>query len=140
VAEANHDSAAQLASLARGTASIDDMTLVDPQGREHPFREVMDGVLKPIPVGARGRQHGTRQFDQPHKLRIVGEGDVTVLGFDWQVDMVADVQRISTGLGIGGLVAELVLRTLDDEIHQLFSNRDIARFGFGPDGTVRPLP
>jgi hypothetical protein len=46
-----------------------------------------------------------------------------ITGFGWRQRWEVATEQYSVGLGIGGLTAELVLRTLDGQIHRIFTNR-----------------
>jgi hypothetical protein len=69
-------------------------------------------------------------------LELPDEPPVRVVALQWHGVLHRDTTTVESGVGIGGLVAELALASASGEVLGILSNRAIEHFKFGPDGTV----
>ena len=122
----------------RGRASIDDVELVYRDGRSETARTTIEQNVQPPPIGQAGVASGECAFEEPVLVRIAGWPDLHITGFTLSQPWAIAPHEFSVGLGIGGLTAELVLRTLDGEIHRIFTNRDLVAWTIDGKGRVVP--
>ncbi len=113
------------------------MTLSLADGSTVGFREVWEPIEKRIPLGSDGAVKGEHDFAGRAQLSLPGYGELPVTGFAWEVQMnTFRAFDFQVGLGIGGLVAELALLSLDGEIQRVFTNHQLAEFDFASDGSL----
>lgn len=117
-----------------GRRWLDDVQVGSEHGPTSPFRDLlepkMDAEYKNVPPGEPGEIGGTHEFGEPTWLHLPDEKPICVTEFKWAQRISVAAQEFSVGLGIGGLAAELVLRTLDGSIHRIFTNRQIQSWTF----------
>jgi hypothetical protein len=117
---------------------VDAIELLDAAGARRPFENDLMRALGSVPLGFEGEWHTEFHFDEPTWVALGEQAPVRLLGFAtrqrWAV--VADERAI--GHGVAGLMAELVLRTLDGSIHRMFTNRELQNWTFDADGRVIP--
>lgn len=123
-----------------GDRPIEDIWLTDSSGTRFPFKSVFDPLVEAesskIAPGEAGEMEGSYDFDGEVFLLLPDEDPIRMTGFEWSQRVSVGSHRFSAGDGIGGLAAELVLRTVDGEIHRMFTNKQIAELGFDKAGQV----
>jgi hypothetical protein len=72
----------------------------------------------------------TNTFDEPTWLHAPGISPLRVTGWKWEAKITTETIEVVVGDGVGGLVAELALRTIDDSIRKIFTNKQIAAWTF----------
>jgi hypothetical protein len=117
-----------------GGRLIDDVLLVDEHEHLTPFRGLLqpqlDAEQKKLVAGEPGTLSGSHSFVELTWLHLPNEQPIRVVGYEWTQEMVSGQHDFSIGYGVGGLAAELVLRTLDGNVHRIFSNRQIQSWTF----------
>lgn len=117
-----------------GRRWLDDVQVGSEHGPPSPFRELIEPQIeaeyKIVRPGESGEVAGTHEFEQPTWLYLPDEQPIRVTGYKWTQRIAVATHEFSVGLGIGGLAAELVLRTLDGSIHRIFTNRQIQSWTF----------
>ncbi len=132
------DAEAVAASPKQGSAHVDDVQLAYPDGRTETARELLNQHVNVPPAGEIGYASGEVTFDEPVLVRFEGWPDLRITGFTWSRPWTTAQHSFSIGDGIGGLAAELVLRTLDGEIHRMFTNRQLVTWILDESGRVVP--
>jgi len=121
-----------------GSTDVDAMTLTLPDGSVTGFRDLWEPIEGAIPLGSGGLVEGEHKFGGKAQLCLPGYGEMPVTGFLWKVEMhTFRAFDVEVGLGIGGLVAELALHSLDGEIRRIFTNHQMAEFDFDGTGRLR---
>ena len=69
-------------------------------------------------------------LDEPTWLHTPGIQAVRVKAWKWDAGVASNTTRITVGDGVGGLVAELALKTLDGSIRLMFTNNQIEAWTF----------
>jgi hypothetical protein len=72
----------------------------------------------------------TNTFEEHTWLHAPGLSPLRVTGWKWEVKITTETFDVVVADGVGGLVAELALRTVDDSIRQIFTNKQIASWSF----------
>lgn len=121
----------------QGLARTDTLTLIDQNGERRPAKPEIEAAIVP-PLGFQGTFEVTHTFDEPTWLQAGDTTPIKMIRFQSQQDWGQMEQEVVVGDGIAGLAAELVLKSLDGSIHQMFSNRDIQQWTFDSDGEVVP--
>lgn len=106
----------------------DETLLVGPDGQETPISHLIDSAYGKCKPGEEGEYVHFEAYDPPRKLVIDNVSKAQVRSAKCTVQVGVATERIETGEGIGGVVAELVLRTLDGEVHRMFTNRQICEW------------
>jgi hypothetical protein len=68
--------------------------------------------------------------DEPTWLIAPGVPPLRVEAWKWEVKVASDTIQVVVGDGVGGLVAELALRTIDGSIRRMFTNRQLEAWTF----------
>jgi hypothetical protein len=102
------------------------MYLVDEAGHRRPAQDEIEKAIAP-PLDFDGEYNVTFEFPQATWLQVADEPAIKFLAFRSRQDWGHIKQEVAVGIGVEGLTAELVLRTLDGLIHRMFSNRDLQR-------------
>lgn len=117
-----------------GRRQTDDVWLGDERDRKSPFRDLIEPQLAAqhatLPPGEAGELSGAHDFERPTWLHLPGEAPIRVTGYEWTQTVSSATHEFSVGDGVGGLAAELMLRTLDGSIHRIFTNRQIQSWTF----------
>lgn len=124
--------------VAQGAVPVDAIELINAAGVRRPFEPELTRVLGSVPLGFQGEWRADHQWSEPTWVTIGGQDPVRLLGFSTRQSWGVLRHQSSIGHGIGGLSAELVLRTLDGSVHRIFSNRDLQKWTFDSDGHVVP--
>lgn len=73
----------------------------------------------------------TNTFDEPTRLHAPGiSPPLRITGWTWEAKITTETIEVVIADGVGGLVAELALRTIDGSIQQIFTNKQIAAWTF----------
>lgn len=121
-----------------GATEVDELSVAFPDGSVVGFREIWEPIEGNIPLGSNGVVAGEHSFDDKAQLNLPGYGALLVTGFAWEVEMSTfRAFDIEVGLGIGGLVAELALLSIDGQIHRIFTNHQLAEFDFSARGDLK---
>jgi hypothetical protein len=120
---------------ALGLTDINAIELGYANGRREPFKSILDQQLKEesqsVPPGGEGIVGRTIQVAEPMWLCAPGLPPLRVVAWKWEAEWhTSDPHEIVMGEGIAGLAAELVLKTVDGSLHQVFTNRDIQQWTF----------
>jgi hypothetical protein len=126
-----------VASAPQGVARTDELYLVDEAGRRRPAKPEIEAAIAP-PLDFDGEYEANFHFPEPTWLQMGGAPPVKVLAFRSLQSWGHAKQEVVVGVGVEGLTAELVLRSLDGSIHRMFSNRDLQRWTFDAQGAVVP--
>ena len=78
----------------------------------------------------RGHDRPSQRFDEPTWLIAPGVPPLRVEAWKWELKVASDTIQVVVGDGIGGLVAELALRTIDGSIRRMFTNRQLEAWIF----------
>jgi len=117
-----------------GRRQMDDVWLGDTQRPTSRFRDLIEPQLAAqnakLAPGEAGELSGGHEFDRPTWLHLPGEAPIRVTGYEWTQTVSSATHEFSVGDGVGGLAAELMLRTLDGSIHRIFTNRQIQSWTF----------
>ena len=103
--------------------NVDDVRVVLSDGSQLTVKDLERSYVQAPAPGEAGIATGSADFADGAHLTIKGYPDLPVMGFDWSQQFSAGVHRFTIGDGVGGLTSDLVLRTLDGDIHRIFSNR-----------------
>ncbi len=122
----------------RGQAHADDVRLVYPDGRTATARQLLNEHVNRPPADGTGLADGRVDFDEPVLVALEGWPDLHIRGFTWSRPWETSEHTFSVGLGVGGLAAELVLRTLDGEIHRIFTNNQFVAWTLDDSGRIVP--
>jgi Restriction endonuclease len=126
-----------VAAAPRGVARTDAMYLVDDAGRRRPAQPEIEDAIAP-PLDFDGEYETTFEFPEPTWLQVGNSSPVKVLAFTSRQTWGHAEEKVVVGVGVEGLNAELVLRSLDGSIHRMFSNHDLQRWTFDAKGKVVP--
>jgi hypothetical protein len=130
---------AVISAVPQGSAMTESLWLLDAQGTRRPAKPEIEPILSP-PLDFEGEHSGTHRFSEPTWLQIDVAPPLKVSGFSFRQPWGHANLEVVRGEGIAGLTAELALRTLDDSIRRIFSNRDLQQWTFDEDGKVVPRP
>lgn len=124
-----------------GTRSVDDILVRVESRPRRTFREFLEPQLQsPQSESSESGERVTRgklEFAERTWLELPGESPILVTGFSWSQKWIETKDQFSVGDGVGGLAAELVLRSIDGSIHRLFTNKQIQAWTF-QEGLVVP--
>lgn len=126
-----------VAAAPRGVVRTDEMYLVNEAGGRRPAKPEIESAIAPT-LGFDGEHEATFSFPEPTWLQLGKAPPVKVLAFTSLQSWGHAKQEVVVGVGVEGLTAELVLRSLDGSIHRMFSNRDLQRWTFDAEGAVVP--
>ena len=119
---------------ARGLVETQALELSDANGRRRPFFPILDEQLKEdyaaVPLGGEATIGRTATFVEPTWLHAPGLPPLRVNAWRWAVSVASTTTVHVVADGVGGLAAELVLRSTDGSIHKMFTNRDIQSWTF----------
>jgi hypothetical protein len=117
-----------------GLRLFDDLAIGADGEEPTPLRDVLEPEIQreaaSVRPGEAGEVEGGKDFSEARWLRLPGEDPIKVTGYRWKQEIHAGTHNFSVGVGVGGLTAELLLRSLDGSIHRLFTNRQIASLTF----------
>jgi len=126
----------------QGLAETRDLKLRADDGTETPFFPLLDDQLHEdygtVPLGGEGTIGRVNRFTGPTWLVIAGRSPLRVNAWKWSVK-VASSSENTVMEGIGGLTAELALRTADGGIRRMFTTKDIQSWAFDGNRVV-PRP
>lgn len=126
-----------IAAAPRGMARTDTIYLVDKIGNRRPAKPEIEAAIVP-PLDFDGEYETTFRFSEPTWLQVGNDSPVKVLAFTSRQSWGHAEKKVVVGVGVEGLTAELVLRSLDGSIHRMFSNHDLQRWTFDAEGRVVP--
>ncbi len=117
-----------------GIVETRELELADAEGRRCPFFPLVDAQLAEdygsVPLGGEATIGRTNVFEEPTWLIAPDVAPLRMGGWRWEAKVASDTITVVVEDGVGGLVAELALRTLDGSVRRIFSNRDIQRWTF----------
>jgi hypothetical protein len=117
-----------------GRQWLDDIQISEDGGDPYPLRDLIEPQINAeyanLTPGEPGKLAGAMNFDKPTWLHVPNARPIKVSGYNWTQDVVVANHSFSVGIGVGGLAAELVIRTLDGSIHRIFTNRQIQSWAF----------
>lgn len=120
--------------VSRGTVGTDTIELADERGNRRAFLPILEEQLHEdygaVPLGGEATIGRLNRFEEPTWLIIGAERPRRVSAWQWTVDVTSHTEEIVTGEGVGGLAAELVLRTVDGSMHRMFTNHQIEDWTF----------
>jgi hypothetical protein len=123
-----------LGDLARGLMDTGALELGDGRGQRRSFFPLIDKQLKEdydtVPLGGADNIGRTNEFTEPTWLHAPGLPALRVSAWKWEVEVASSTEENVIGDGIGGLAAELVIRTVDDKVHEMVTNRQIQSWTF----------
>lgn len=93
-----------------------------------------------VPLGGEGTIGRLNTFEDSTWLHAPGLPPLRVEAWRWEVEVAIGTREIVIGDGVGGLAAELVLKTVDGSIHRMFSNDQIASWTFDGKNVVPRAP
>jgi hypothetical protein len=117
-----------------GLAETDSMQLADAEGNLTPFVALLDEQLKAeygaVPPGGEATIGRLNPLSEPTWLHAPDMEPLRVTAWKWSAQVSSSETEMAVGEGLGGLAAELVLRTVDGTVRQMFSNRQISSWSF----------
>jgi hypothetical protein len=119
-----------------GTRTVEtrQLRLADSDGTEREFFPIfvaqLDEDYGKVPLGGDATIGRVNSFDEPTWLIAPGRPPLRVEAWKWEVRVASDTTQVVVGEGVGGLVAELALRTVDGSIRRMFSNRQLEAWTF----------
>jgi hypothetical protein len=117
-----------------GLVQTRELELADADGRRRQFFALLDAQLAEdygsVPFGEEATIGRINVFEEPTWLIAPAVEPLRVGGWRWEAKVASDTITVVVEDGVGGLVAELALRTLDGSVRRIFSNRDIQRWTF----------
>lgn len=121
-------------SHAGGLTETRELELSGEDGERRPFFPLLDAQLHEdygtIPLGGEGEIGRTNAFDEATWLHAPGLPALRVEAWKWQVAVSSATEEVVVGDGAAGLVAELVLKTVDGSIHQMVTNHQVQSWVF----------
>jgi hypothetical protein len=119
------------------------LKLADASGVEREFlpgfAEQLHEDYGAVPLGGEATIGRTNVFNEPTWLHVPGLEPLRVEAWRWHANVASSTTSHVIGDGVGGLAAELVLRSVDGSIHRILSDRQIQSWTF--DGRrVMPRP
>jgi hypothetical protein len=129
--------------ISRRLVETAELMLVDVNDHATPFEPMLDEQLKAeyakVPLGGAAKLGRANQLTEPTWLHAPGISPLLVDGWTWEADVVTTSFEHVIGDGVGGLSAELVLRSLDGSLHTMVTNRQILSWTFDGNAVV-PRP
>lgn len=117
-----------------GLTETAQLKLADADGNERDFLPIFEAQLSEdygtVPLGGETTIGRVNVLDEPTWLIAPGVPPLRVDAWKWEVKVASDTIQVVVGDGIGGLVAELALRSADGSIRRLFSNRQLEAWTF----------
>jgi hypothetical protein len=127
-----------------GLRLFDDLAIGADSEQPAPLRDLLEPEIQKeaasIPPGEAAEVSGGQDFSEARWLHLPGEEPIKVTGYRWTQQIHAGTHNFSVGVGVGGLTAELVMRSLDGSVHRLFTNRQIASLTFDGKAVVPKGP
>lgn len=121
-------------SAGLGVTETAQLKLAVAEGAEHDFLPMLDAQLTEdygkVPLGGEATIGRFNTFDEPTWLIAPGIPPLRVEAWKWEVKVGSDTTQVIVGEGVGGLVAELALRTVDGSIRRMFTNRQLEAWTF----------
>ncbi len=118
----------------RGVTETAQLKLADADGHQRDFLPIFEAQLAEdygkVPPGGEATIGRVNVFDQPTWLIAPGVPPLRVEAWKWEVKVASDTIQVVVGDGVGGLVAELALRTIDGSIRRMFTNRQLEAWTF----------
>ncbi len=116
------------------TVETRQLKLADSHGNEREFFAMFEAQFAEdygkVPLGGDATIGRVNIFDEPTWLVSPGRTPLRVEAWKWEVKVASDTTQVVVGDGVGGLVAELALRTVDRSIRRLFTNRQLEAWTF----------
>lgn len=117
-----------------GVTETAQLNLADANGEEREFLPIFDAQLAEdygaVPLGGEATIGRVNVFEEPTWLIAPGVPPLRVEAWKWEVRVSSDTSQVVVADGIGGLVAELALRTIDGSIRRIFTNRQLEAWTF----------
>jgi hypothetical protein len=127
-------------STGLGVTETAQLKLADAVGNERDFLPIWEKQLAEdygrVPLGGEATIGRVNVFDEPTWLVAPGVPLLRVEAWKWEMKIASDTNQLVIGDGIGGLVAELALRTIDGSIRRMFSNRQLEAWTFDGQNVV----
>jgi hypothetical protein len=118
----------------QGLTDTDELQLSDEHGKQRPFLPLLEAQLHEdygkVPLGGEGTIGRLNRIDEPTWLHAPGLPVLRVEAWKWEVHVASSTTEKVIGGAVGDLAAELVLRSDDDSIHRMFTNREIESWTF----------
>ena len=122
------------AVVRKGLMETADLLLVRANGVAREFLPIFVEQLGEdygaVPLGGNATIGRTNVLEEPTWLRLPGSESLRVEAWRWEARVVSSTTSHVVADGVGGLAAELVLRTVDGSIHRMFTNREIRSWMF----------
>lgn len=125
-------------NVPKGRVEVGAIEMLDAAGARRPFENDLMRALGSVPLGFEGEWRAECHFDEPTWVTLGEQAPVRLLGFVTRQQWAVLVDEMAIGHGLNGLMAELVLRSLDGSIHRMFTNRELQDWTFNADGRVIP--
>jgi hypothetical protein len=110
--------------------------------KERDFLPIFDAQLAEdngmVPLGGEATIGRVKVFDEPTWLIAPGVPPLRVEAWLWELKVASDAIQVVIGDGIGDLVAELALRTIDGSIRRMFTNRRLEAWTFDGHNVIPP--
>lgn len=117
-----------------GIAETAELKLADADGERRAFLPILEAQLSEdygnVPLGGEATIGRVNVFEEPTWLNAPGLEPLRVDAWKWEVKIASDTVQVVVGDGIGGLVAELALRTIDGSVRRMFTNRQLEAWTF----------
>ena len=119
---------------AHGLAETRDLELSNAKGERIRFLPLLDAQLKQdyvtVPLGGEGTIGRTNHVSAPTWLHAPGLPPLRVVAWSWTVEVASVTLEHVIGDGAAGLVAELLLRTVDGSQNRMITNQQIQSWTF----------
>ncbi len=116
-------------NMGLGVTETKQLKLADADGKERDFLPIFEAQLADdygaVPLGGEATIGRVNVFDEPTWLIAPGVPPLRVEAWKWELKVASDTIQVVVGDGIGGLVAELALRTIDGSIRRMFTSRQL---------------
>lgn len=117
-----------------GVTETVQLRLADEQGNESAFLPVFEAQLSEdygsVPLGEEAVIGRVNYFEKPTWLLVPNLPPLRVEAWKWEAKVASDTRQVVIESGVGGLVAELTLRTLDGSIHRFFTDHQLGAWTF----------
>jgi hypothetical protein len=122
------------AGYSQGMTDTHSLLLADADGGLRPFypllKEQLGEDYGKVPLGGTQEIGRLNRFSEPTWLHVSGLEPLRVNAWKWSVRVASSTETIAIEEGIGGLAAELVLRTVDGSVHRMFTRDQLRSWTF----------
>jgi hypothetical protein len=118
----------------QGLTDTDELQLSNEHGERRPFLPLLEAQLHEdygkVPFGGEATIGRLNRIDEPTWLHAPGMPALRVEAWKWEVHVASSTTEKVIGDAVGDLAAELVLKSVDGSINQMFTDREIESWTF----------